>query len=361
MDLIDPLRDALFQISTTRLRGTVTDDPLEAINEYGNYGRAIELLKARIGRDGARATDYELLAYALRSIGRPADAAENYRNALDVDPNHGRASNWRQHIHECERAARNSSHVLRPNGITIERLTSESHLPPGAEQYAWVIDNSGWIKPNAYVPSKSLGDHVMNVFYAKLSNALAPVGRLVNRLPDRRRPMDLAAELGQGGSPPGRPCLPARLDAGQRTFAPRRGKPTRTRDFSPNAFSPDGRGNNPSYRNVGGVGTPVPFHGLPENYPAWNRANDARLPSPAALANDFGYRKGTIHEALTASAHAWGHLQLLVHDVLQTVPDDVRKHPVPVAPGSEEAEIGIKNVHYRSDAIGPLGGPGNGA
>jgi hypothetical protein len=346
--------------------GLVTDDPLEAISEYGNYGCAIELLTTRIGRGRARATDYELLAYALRSIGRPAEAAENYRNALSTDPNHKRASYWRQHVHECERTARNGSYVLRSNGITADRLMSASHLPPGTEAHAWVLDHSGWIKPNGYIPRKSLGDRVMNMLYARLSDALAPVGRFVNRLVPERpnsagrwtllpnyakgilRLADLASRrdwmLDNARLPPG-------TTQSDKDHGP---------DFLPNAFSPDGRGNNPTFRNVGGVGTSVPFHGLPEDYKARDRANDARLPSAAAVAKDFGYRNGRIQEALTASAHAWGHLQLLVHDVLQTAPDDVRKHPVPVAPGSEEAEIGIRNVHYRSDATNPLGGPGNG-
>jgi len=58
MDSIQIVAGCPFSDKHNQTPGTVTDDPLEAINEYGNYGRAIELLKARIGRDGARATDY---------------------------------------------------------------------------------------------------------------------------------------------------------------------------------------------------------------------------------------------------------------------------------------------------------------
>ena len=128
MDRFRSLRDAFLRISQPDsrcgLRRSARSD--QRIRQLRPRYRIAESAHRA---HGARTTDYELLAYALRSIGRPADAARNYRNALDVDPNHGPA-NWRQHIHECERAARNASHVLRPNGITVERLTSEFPSAP---------------------------------------------------------------------------------------------------------------------------------------------------------------------------------------------------------------------------------------
>jgi len=346
--------------------GTLTDDPLRAINDYGNYGRAIALLNKRVELRTATAADHELLAYALRSTGHPAEAAEQYRSAARIDPLHPRAGNWRVHIEDCERTARNGAHLQRPHGITIERLTSTSHVPPGAEAFAWVIDETGWVKPNGYIPHKTLGHVVANKFYALVFDALNPVGRLVNRLvPERpastgrwtRLPDWLKGTLRLADLASRRDWMMdhARLPPGVTENDKDKGL-----SFSPHAFSPDGRGNNPHYRNVGGVGTPVPFHGLPPDYVPVDRSGRPELPAAAALARDFGYRRGSIAEAATASAHVWGHLQMLVHDVMQTAPDDRKKHPAPVAADSEEAAIGITNVHYRADAMHPLGGHGNG-
>ena len=206
----------------------------------------------------------------------------------------------------------------------------------------------------------------MNVFYAKLSDALAPVGRLVNRLvPERPTgagrwtwlPNWAKGVLGLADLAYRRDWMldNARLPPGVKKTDKNAGP-----DFSPNAFSPDGRGNNPSYRNVGGVGTPLPFHGLPENYPAWDRANDARSPSPAALANDYGYRKGTIHEALTASAHA-GDTSSYSCTTSCGPSRRCTETSGPGRPRQRRSGDRIKNVHYRSDAIDPLAARETGA
>lgn len=346
--------------------GALTDDPLRAINEFGNYGLAIALLGKRVTQTTSTAADHELFAYSLRSVGRPAEAAEQYRSALRVDPAHPRAGKWLAHSEDCERTARNGAYLQRPHGITAERLTSPSHVPPGSEAFAWVVDDTGWVKPNGYIPPKTLGHVVMNKVFALVFDALNPVGRLVNRLvPERpdstgrwtRLPDWLKGVLRLADLASRRDWMMdhARLPPGVTENDKDQGP-----SFSPHGFSPDGRGNNPQYRGVGGVGTSVPFHGLPPDYVPRDRSGRADLPAAAALARDFGYRRGAIVEAATASAHVWGHLQMLVHDVMQTAPDDQKKHPVPVAADSDEAAMGITNVHYRTDAMHPLGGHGNG-
>ncbi|MEM6732849.1 MAG: peroxidase family protein, partial [Myxococcota bacterium] len=112
--------------------------------------------------------------------------------------------------------------------------------------------------------------------------------------------------------------------------------------------TPSGAFANENFPTAGTVGTPNPIHGPITEYKEWGQ--DTRLPDVSKLAEKYGYRNGNMIKAPNLSAHVWAHLQQLVHDVMQTMPDDEKKYAVPTTKGSPEQRLGIDNVYYRADA-----------
>lgn len=345
-----------------------SDDPLEHINA-GNFGQAIKILEQQIANSGNHAMNHELLAFAYRNTGSFEAAAQHYRTALDLDPGHSRAENWQKHITSNERAARNGVGVLRPNTITKENLSTSPEKLYKNHPDRWVLTGKDdWMPPNDYVPALTLTDHLANFWHAKITDMLKPLGSIVDRcvpqvpgdagrwtrLPKFLNGIMRLADLSRGRSWMAERARNEDLKLGDLPGQAPAG--LRRPEYTESGWTPDGSHNNSRWAYEGRVGSSVPIHGLPSNYERRDRSQDTNLPSPALLARDFGYRNGNIIEAPTASAHAWGHLQVLVHDVMQTAPDNAAKHATPSAPDSEEQEIGIQSLYYRSDAPNVLHG-----
>jgi hypothetical protein len=345
-----------------------SDDPLENVNE-GNFGRAIELLEAEVSNGGNTTGNLELLGYAYRNTGKFEKAAENYQKALSKNPNHERAQSWQAHIEVNERAGGSGVGVLRPMTITKEALSKSPEDLYKDHPDNWVLTQEGdWREPNDYVPPLTMFDRLANRRHAFVTDLLKPIGFIVDRLVTQvpgdagrwtRLPKCFNSILRLADLSHGRDWMATRgrnEDVKQGNLPGEAPAGLRRPQYAESGWTPDGSHNNSRWAYEGRTGASVPIHGLPAEYPRVDRSRDKNLPDPAMLARDFGYRDGNIIEAATASAHAWGHLQLLVHDVMQTAPDNAAKHATPTDPNSEEAAMGIKNVYYRSDAPNALHG-----
>jgi hypothetical protein len=338
--------------------------PLQAINN-GNLGTAVQMLEDLVQRGTANAEDRERLAWVKLEIGDAAGAARGYRGLLSDGPGSKHASYWRAMAAKAETTARNGVAVLRPNGFAPHL---QSRNPDQIADYnlqsphARVLIDEAWIEPGAYVPPIGLVQKSKNWLSGKVTDLLQPIGASVHMA---LAFMNTADKPGLWTRLPKFGALAALAHDRHRLLSSQKVPDGVRRDpeyvvpgYARTGPSPDGAFADPKFPTAGAVGTPNPIHGPVGNKLDWS--NDPRLPDPSKVADAFGYRNGKMIKAPNLSAHVWAHLQQLVHDVLQTMPDDVKKYAVPSAKGSAEERLGIRKLYYRADALDAKHGDMNG-
>ncbi|MBG0792346.1 hypothetical protein IYY11_02595 [Methylocystis sp. H62] len=328
--------------------------PLEAINN-GNLGIAIQMLEDLIERGRASVEDCERLAWVKLETGDAAGAARGYRKLLSDNPHCEHTSYWREMANKAETTSRNGVAVLRPNGFEPYLQSRDPDLIAAynlQSPHARVLVDEDWIEPRGYMPAIGLMRKTKNWLSGRLTDLFSPLGvgiqiafaflntpdkpGLWTRLPKIGALAVLAHDrdrlLNSQKVPDGVKRDPEYVVPGYAKTGP----------------TPDGAFADPKFPTAGTVGTPNPIHGPVDKKLDWS--NDPRLPDPSKLAEAFGFRNGNMIKAPNLSAHVWAHLQQLVHDVLQTMQDDVRKYAVRSAAGTAEQRLGIEKVYYRADA-----------
>lgn len=344
--------------------GSKSKTPLEAINN-GNLGMAVQMIEDLLERGAADEEDSERLAWAKLEIGDADGAARAYRELLRDGPASQFASHWLEMAVKAEKTARNGVAILRPNnfGSYLQSRDPDQIAAFNLQSpHSRVLIDEAWIEPGGYVPPIGLLRQARNWLSGKLTDLLEPIGAGVHvagaflNTPDKpglwtRLPKFLAlAVLAYDRH---------RLLQSQKVpSGVSRNPGYKVPGYAKTGPTPDGAFADPKFPLAGTVGTPNPIHGPVEHKADWSR--NALLPDPARVAAAFGYRNGKMIEAPNLSAHVWAHLQQLVHDVLQTMPDDTKKYAMPSAKGSAEERLGINWVYYRADAHDQAYGDMNG-
>ncbi len=333
---------------------SVASTPIEALNA-GNFGQAIKMIEDMVSKGTAKADDVERLAYAKLNIGDAAGSAVAYRQLLTQYPDSLNANHWREQASKAETTARNGVAVLRPNGYEAylqsrdpDQIAAHNIESP----HARVLVDEHWIEPGGYVPPIGLVQQAKNWLSGKFTDLLEPLGAGVHTA---LAFMNTPDKPGLWTRLPFYGALAALAHDRERLLEHTKVPEGVLRDpsykvpgYAKTGPTPDGSFANARYPIAGSVGVPNPIHGPVEKKEDWSI--DKRLPDPAKLAAEFGYRKGKLIEAPNLSAHVWAHLQQLVHDVMQTMPDDSAKYAVPSSAGSAEQRLGIDKVFYRADA-----------
>lgn len=344
-----------------------SSDPLVQINA-GNFASAIELYRLRDQSEIASAEDYALAAHAFRNVGEFGTAADWLQKAVDKDSAHRFADSWRKQIAKNRVDERNGSGVLRPNRLTADYLRAHPEDTYREHDANWVLCND-FQRPGDYIPPKSLWDNLRNFKDSMVSMALGPIGELAasgatpgnaGRWTQRKLAIFRLAALGAGRTWMAKHERDPDGEHGD--IVGQLAKRKKLPKWADSGFSPDGSYVSDQFGPAEGrIGQSFVDHGMPEKYRPKDRSKDANLPSEAAVAKVFGYRNGKkIIEATTASFHAAAHLQMLVHDVAQTAPDNQRKFAMAVDPDSELAALGVTHLWSRFDAPNVLREDGEG-
>lgn len=360
------LRGCPFGARHDQQPGIESSDPLLHVNA-GNFASAIEIYKVRDQSGTASTEDYALAAHALRNMGEFGQAADWLEKAVKGDPGHRFAASWTAQIAANRVDERNGAGILRPNKLTESYLRTYPEDTYGKSDANWVLCTD-FQRPGDYIPPQSPLDKLRNAKDSLVSLALGPVGKLANsgatpgnagRWTQRRIGILKLAALGAARS-----WMAERErdpDGEHGVIVGQLAKREKSPKWADSGFSPDGSYVSDQFGPAEGrVGQSFVDHGMAAKYQPRDRSGDANLPSEAAVAKVFGYRNGKTAEAKIASFHAAAHLQMLVHDVAQTAPDNQHKFAIAVDPDSELAALGVTHLWSRSDAPNVLREGGEG-
>lgn len=341
-----------------------TRDPLEAMNA-GNHAQAIVLLNARRADNSATQTDLELLALAHFETGDPLGAANLFRELGERFPEAGRASWWKDRAMATELAARNGEAVERPSPITeayrsgdAERVLREFREGP----YADIMDFEE--KPlDVYIPKASIWRQGSNLAIGAAYDLVQALARGISKGADAMlSQFDAYRQAMRHGiwtylpSTIGLLRLASDRDdllAGRSIPDSMKAQPGVSSSYTAKHPGPAGFFTDPDRPTAGAVGQLIPIHGGLGDKP---NGHEHLLPSSAEISQSELYAAGTRKTADHLNVFAIDHLFDLPHDVLMPAFDEHRKIPIPVAPGTPEAELGIEWVWIRANEVDPRTG-----
>lgn len=342
-----------------------SNNPLDHINA-GNFSSAVDLYLNKHRDSTATAEDYALAAHAYRNMGEFTTAADWLQKAIDKNPSHKFAESWGKQVVKNRVDGESGVGVLRLNTLTKEYLRVDP-----AEQYEdhpsnWVLCTD-FQRPGDYIPPHSFKDRIKNFKDSLVTMALGPVGRFANsgatpgnagRWTQRKFHILRLAALSEARAWMERKERDPDSERGDIVGQLERGE---TPKWADSGFTPDGAHVGSMFGpGEGRVGQEFVDHGMPKGYRPQDQSRNAKLPSEAAVAKVFGYRGENLREAGIASFHAAAHLQQLVHDLAQTVPDNSLKHAIATDPESELGQLGVTHKWSRSDAPHALREDGEG-
>lgn len=348
----------------TQSPGLTTSDPLEAMNA-GNFAQVIALLEPKVKTGAAVQKDLELLALAKFESADPKGASQLFNELIQKYPNSPRAGWWKDRANATARAAVNGESVERPSPISdahragdAERVLREFLDGPNAD----ILDVQD--KPlDVYVPEPSFWQRTKNavmgaafdgVYWLAKQAFTAADAALQNHDGYRQ-----AMRHGIWTSLP-TPIALLRLAKdrddlleGRNIPETMKAQPGVSSSYTAKHPGPGGAFTDPDRPMAGAVGQPIPIHGGRGDQP---NGFEHLLPSAAEIAKSQLYAQGPRKTADHLNVFAIDHLFDLPHDVLMPAFDENKKIPIPAAPGSPEAELGIETVWIRANDVDPKTG-----